>query len=77
MAALDDRYDVFDYCQKHGLDYDSLSDQQKARDAMYAQFHVEYTPEQKAEQRKTRDEWSAIRGNMVKLMKARYGGYER
>lgn len=36
MAAIDDRWDVYNKCIELGLDPDSKRDCQKARDAMYA-----------------------------------------
>lgn len=37
MAAIDDSYDVHDYCVKLGLDPDRVSHLKRARTAMYAE----------------------------------------
>lgn len=79
MAALDDSYDVYDYCVKLGLDPDSNRNLAYARAKMYAEFWAEVDARNKAAGTgKYAPGYKPSRAGpsmMASLFKARYGRF--
>ena len=73
MAALDDQYDVYDYCVKLGLDPDSNRNLAEARAKMYAAMEADFKARGVG---RHSGKPSPITAGLGKLFKARYGKYE-
>jgi len=79
MAAIDDSWDVHDYCVKMGLDPDRVSHLNRARDAMYAEARARSEASMTAQERDDRDARIArnveVGSRINALIKSRWGRF--